>query len=257
MDRNEHVLVVTSESGLRQELAEWLRARDYSVHAVPDGSSALHAARLKRPGVVIADRLTPGMSGFDLCRRLKSEPALASCYFLLLLAQHQPPADLPAQEMPDDFLTPPLSLHAVEARVRAGMRLVEAQRRLEVYHLLIENQCAPGPQTGQDHLDQMMAELIEMAAHLQAEILANAEREAERLQQTRAEAFAQAATYLCGRLDPVCRDMEADMQSLLRMLPPSGEACELTGPIEQISRHLAGVRVLLASLPSTPDAVSF
>ena len=66
-----HVLVVEDDRALRQALAINLRARDYDVTAVDDGTAALAAAASHPPDVVILDLGLPDMDGNDVIEGLR------------------------------------------------------------------------------------------------------------------------------------------------------------------------------------------
>jgi two-component system cell cycle response regulator len=69
-----HVLLVDPSPG-RDVLAERLRMQGYLVTAVADGATGAHLALSEPPAIVIADLWMPGISGIQLCRLLRSEPA--------------------------------------------------------------------------------------------------------------------------------------------------------------------------------------
>jgi len=54
------------------------------VVSVSDGSSALEKAQIDRPDIILSDVVMPGMSGYDFCQKVKSDPGLRSIPFLFL-----------------------------------------------------------------------------------------------------------------------------------------------------------------------------
>ena len=80
------VLVVEDNPDMRQYLARVL-ARDYEVHAVPDGNAALVSLPTFRPDLVLSDVLMPGVDGSALMRALRSVPDTRSIPAILITAR--------------------------------------------------------------------------------------------------------------------------------------------------------------------------
>lgn len=80
------VLVVDDEPGIRQMLDIALSVRGMVVTAASDGPSGIAAARAKNPDVILCDVMMPGMDGFEVTRRLRSDPALCDIPVILLTA---------------------------------------------------------------------------------------------------------------------------------------------------------------------------
>jgi DNA-binding response OmpR family regulator len=71
------VLVVDDEPRILQFLEENLRADDFSVLTASGGEEAIEVLRRAHPDVVLLDVVLPDMSGYDVCRRLRSGDAVA------------------------------------------------------------------------------------------------------------------------------------------------------------------------------------
>jgi CheY-like chemotaxis protein len=71
------ILVVDDEFASRRVLARLLGKQGYRVREAADGPEALALVRAEHPDLVIVDLLMPQMDGFELVRRLRSEPAIA------------------------------------------------------------------------------------------------------------------------------------------------------------------------------------
>src|SRR6476661_4050136 len=71
------ILVVDDQRANSEVLAEALRSRGYDVVIAADGESALEQVGKIRPDIVISDILMPGMDGYELCGRLRAQPATA------------------------------------------------------------------------------------------------------------------------------------------------------------------------------------
>jgi two-component system alkaline phosphatase synthesis response regulator PhoP len=78
------ILVVDDEPAIRVLVRATLEPAGYRVVDAADGESALRAARTQRPHLVLLDVVLPGMSGLEVCRRLRAERATADAQILLL-----------------------------------------------------------------------------------------------------------------------------------------------------------------------------
>lgn len=71
-----HVLLVEDDEDIREILSELLVATGYRVTAVTNGEEALRALRRELPDVVVLDLMMPVMDGWELRRRMLSDPEL-------------------------------------------------------------------------------------------------------------------------------------------------------------------------------------
>jgi len=115
------VLVVEDEQALADALAEGLRQDGFCVRAVGDGLQALDLSRSDRFDVIVLDLMLPGLSGLDLCARLRS--AGDGTPVLVLTARTAERDQLHALATgADDFLPKPFSYRVLLARLRALVR---------------------------------------------------------------------------------------------------------------------------------------
>jgi DNA-binding response OmpR family regulator len=68
------ILIVEDETAIAENLHALLTARGYEVSWIPDGADALGVAKKEKPDLVLLDVMLPRVSGFDICRLLKSDP---------------------------------------------------------------------------------------------------------------------------------------------------------------------------------------
>ena len=120
------VLVVDDEAGNRQLLTRVLRRHHYAVHTVSDGESALalieHSNRL--PDLVLLDVMLPGIDGFTLCRKLKSNTLTRLVPVVLLTGLESPQHKIEGINAgADDFLTKPVQIAELTARAASLVRL--------------------------------------------------------------------------------------------------------------------------------------
>ena len=118
------VLVVDDDAASRSMLAEWLSAYGHAVTTAADGPEALLAVERDPPDAIVMDVMMPGMDGFAVCERLKSNPRTAVVPVLLLTALHEREDRLRGMRAgANDFLMKPVDLPYVLLRVRNAIRM--------------------------------------------------------------------------------------------------------------------------------------
>jgi class 3 adenylate cyclase len=133
------ILVVDDTPSNVKLLADVLGAKGYRVVTAATGAEALEMVERERPDLVLLDVMMPGMSGYDVCRKLRANPATTMLPVVMVTALD------PGQERvkgieagADDFLTKPIHHPEILARVRSLLRiktlhdeLTELNRTLE------------------------------------------------------------------------------------------------------------------------------
>jgi two-component system cell cycle response regulator len=101
-----------------------LSAEYFDVITATSGPEALEKCRDGRCDIVLLDVMMPGMDGFEVCRRLKADPATMHIPVVMVTALDQPTDRVHGLEAgADDFLTKPVDEIALIARVRSLTRL--------------------------------------------------------------------------------------------------------------------------------------
>ena len=115
------LLVVDDEPNIRELLSASLRFAGFDVTTAADGQQALTAARKERPDLMVLDVMMPGVDGFEVVRRLRSEGVHAPVLFLT--AKDSTEDKVTGLTLGgDDYVTKPFSLEEVVARIRAILR---------------------------------------------------------------------------------------------------------------------------------------
>ncbi len=125
------VCIIEDDPAQRALLFRHMIDAHFSVVEAPDAEAGLVLIRHHRPHVVICDLLLPGMSGTDLCQRVRSNDALAGTYFILLTACRERGAKHEALNVgADDYLLKPYDNDELIARLRNGLRVSKMQESL-------------------------------------------------------------------------------------------------------------------------------
>ena len=118
------VLVVDDVALNVKLLADLLAAKGYRTCSATSGAEALRVLASERPDLVLLDVMMPGMSGYDVCREIRADPAHAMLPVVLVTALD--PAEERAKGLDagaDDFLSKPVSQAELLARVRSLLRI--------------------------------------------------------------------------------------------------------------------------------------
>lgn len=101
-----------------------LTAEYFDVVTASDGPSALEALAAEPPDIVLLDVMMPGMTGFEVCRRIKADPRWTHIPVIMVTALDLPEDRVEGLEAgADEFLTKPVDDLALLARVRSLVRL--------------------------------------------------------------------------------------------------------------------------------------
>ena len=113
------VLVVDDEAQNRELLRDLLEAQGHTVTEAENSVAALTLITQTAPHAVLLDVMMPGINGFEVCRRLKADPATAPIPVLLVTALRERADRLQGIEAgANDFLTKPIDTREVVLRTR-------------------------------------------------------------------------------------------------------------------------------------------
>lgn len=117
------ILVVEDDPALSLMMRYNLEQRGYRVEMKSDAESALDFLETTRPDAAVLDWMLPGLSGLDLCRRIRGNPALRDLPVLLLTARSEEQDAIRGLDTgADDYLIKPCSVDTLDARLRALLR---------------------------------------------------------------------------------------------------------------------------------------
>jgi two-component system alkaline phosphatase synthesis response regulator PhoP len=125
-------------------LEAYLSGTDYQVDTATDGEETLSKVQSFAPDLLLLDIMMPKISGFEVCKRLKANPATQGIVVLMVTALDQPhDIDKAVEAGANDFLTKPINKIELLLRVKAGLKSRQHKAQLDQAIAYIE-----GVQTG-------------------------------------------------------------------------------------------------------------
>ncbi len=130
---NANVILIVDDNPVERELLRGLLAPLAGrIELAPDGTMALAAAAAQPPDLVLLDVMMPAPDGYEVCRRMRQDSALADVPILMITSLEDRKACLAGLEAgADDWLTIPFDAEALLAKVRTILRL-NRHRRLSL-----------------------------------------------------------------------------------------------------------------------------
>jgi DNA-binding response OmpR family regulator len=124
------ILIVEDDSDIAEGLHYNLRREGFRPVIAESGEKGLRIALDERtvPALILLDIMLPGMSGLELCRRLRREPATENVPVIMLTAKAAEAEKIAGLEIgADDYIVKPFSVKEVIARVRAVLRRADKE----------------------------------------------------------------------------------------------------------------------------------
>ncbi|MEL7034786.1 MAG: SpoIIE family protein phosphatase [Cyanobacteria bacterium J06592_8] len=137
------ILVIDDDTVIRELLRRTLKRQGYDVSVASNGEEGIEKAQLLRPALIICDWIMPRLTGIEVCRQVKANPELSTTQFFLLtslgsISDRVNGLDAGA----DDFISKPIEMNELYARVRAGLRLHQLSQDLQTQKQLLETELA-------------------------------------------------------------------------------------------------------------------
>jgi two-component system, cell cycle response regulator len=131
-----------------------LRGLGHECHTANDGAEAWDAFRLQRPDVVISDWMMPGLTGLELCRRIRADTGDSYTYFIMVTSHGALAEVLEGMGAgADDYLLKPLDPDDLQARLIPAARITALHRQLT--HQQVELEDLNNELTGIARRDQL------------------------------------------------------------------------------------------------------
>lgn len=117
------ILIIEDEEDIRELLAYQLRRDGYSAFVTSDGYEGLAIARREHPEVILLDLMLPGLSGWDVCRQLRTDHAAYPAHIIIVSALTEEENMVRGLHLgADDYVGKPFRVREVMARVKAVQR---------------------------------------------------------------------------------------------------------------------------------------
>ena len=122
----EKIMIVEDEEGTRETWQEFFQGSGYDVFGAGDGQQALDMIRINRPDIVLLDLRLPGLDGYQVCQRLKSDPLTSEIPVIMVTAFLTGSSDTVRglEYGADDYLNKPVDLDVLAAKVKSVLRRV-------------------------------------------------------------------------------------------------------------------------------------
>jgi two-component system phosphate regulon response regulator PhoB len=127
------ILIVEDEQALNLLLRYNLESEGFDVEVVERGDDAETRVRENTPDLVILDWMLPGVSGIEICRRLRARPETRQLPILMLTARGEEAERVRGLSTgADDYVVKPFSLPELLARVHALLRRSKPEQVMKV-----------------------------------------------------------------------------------------------------------------------------
>jgi phosphoserine phosphatase RsbU/P len=135
------ILVIDDDPAVLILLKRMLVRQGYEVVAANNGEDGIALALTSYPALIICDWMMPGLSGIEVCHRIKADPKLSTTFFILLTSLDSVSDRVKGLDAgADDFISKPIEQNELQARVRAGLRLHQLSRDLQTQKQMLEDE---------------------------------------------------------------------------------------------------------------------
>lgn len=126
------VLIVDDNAQNVELLQAYLEDLPVETLVARDGLEALDVVAQNNPDLILLDIMMPRMSGFEVCRKLKSDPATTDISIIMVTALNEfSDIERGVESGTDDFLTKPVNKLELLTRVKTLLRLRHLKNQLE------------------------------------------------------------------------------------------------------------------------------
>ena len=128
----ERILVVDDHPDNVEIIDARLSSRGFEVETASNGEEALERVRANPPHLILLDVMMPLMDGYEVSRRIKTDPTLPYIPIILVTARDSTQDKVEGLDAgADDYLTKPVNFPELEARVRSMLRIKRLQDELD------------------------------------------------------------------------------------------------------------------------------
>jgi sigma-B regulation protein RsbU (phosphoserine phosphatase) len=159
------ILVIDDDPNICELLKRLLRKQGYDVTVASDGQEGVEKARELNPALIICDWIMPKLTGIEVCSQLKAEAELSTTFFILLTSMKSVADRVKGLDAgADDFISKPIEVNELKARVRAGLRLHQLSQDLRAQKRLLETELAEAADYVRSLLPEPLSEPLRVEA---------------------------------------------------------------------------------------------
>ena len=159
------VLVIDDDPAVQLVLTRVLKKQGYNVVVASDGQEGLSQAQKLGPALIICDWMMPRLNGIEVCRRVKADPELSTTFFILLTSLDSVEDRVKGLDAgADDFISKPIEVHELTARVRAGLRLHQLSHDLQTQKQILMAELAEAA----EYVRSLLPEPLETPVKIQS-----------------------------------------------------------------------------------------
>lgn len=126
------ILIAEDDPQSAELFDAYLAGADYEIQSAADGDETLRKVKEWQPDLILLDVMMPKISGYEVCKRIKSNPALSDIVVLMVTALDQPSdIDRAVEAGTNDFLTKPINKTELLVRVRAALKARQSKGQLD------------------------------------------------------------------------------------------------------------------------------
>ncbi|MCQ2065103.1 MAG: response regulator [Bacteroidaceae bacterium] len=127
-DLSQYTVMVVDDIALNIMLVQKMLVRyNFKVVTASNGAEAMEMVRTEKPNLMLLDLMMPVMDGYEVIRRIKSDPQMSSVRIVVLSALNTNGNVVKALNMgADEFITKPITMDKLYASVNAQFEMIRA-----------------------------------------------------------------------------------------------------------------------------------
>ncbi len=161
-------ILIVDDNSKNRAIMEELFHEEYQVYHAMDGVQALERIARVEPDVILLDIMMPGLSGYQVCQKIKSNPGTSDIPVIMISAKGRTEEIVEGFEsQADDYIVRPFVNSELRARVRATLRLKMAQDQLRSANLALQEHSMKLEEANKrlKELDRLKAGFTAMLVH--------------------------------------------------------------------------------------------
>lgn len=130
----EKILIIEDDPALLEVTAYNLQGAGYDVVSSLSGDEGLLLAKSESPQLILLDVMLPGLSGVEVCQRLRADDQTQHIPVIMLTAKSEESDQLIGFAVgADDYVTKPFSIRVLQERIRAVLRRRQSEETTRIY----------------------------------------------------------------------------------------------------------------------------